>query len=53
VIDLLQIILTAVFSAGAVWGVVKVELHYLRRDIDAAHARLDQLGAPGAWHVKR
>lgn len=51
--DVLQILLTAIFSAGAVWGVVKVELHYLRRDIDAAHSRLDAMGAPGAWHVKR
>lgn len=51
--DVLQAIITAVFSAGAVWGVLKVELHYLRRDVDAAHARLDSMGAPGAWHVKR
>lgn len=51
--DLLQALMGAIFSAGAVWGVVKIELHYMRRDIDAAHARLDAMGAPGAWHVKR
>lgn len=41
--ELLQAILTAIFSAGAVWGVVRTELHYLRRDIDLAHRRLDKL----------
>jgi hypothetical protein len=27
-------LITGVFSAGAVWGVLKTELRYLRRDVD-------------------
>lgn len=27
-------IITGCFSAGAVWGVLKTEMHYMRRDID-------------------
>lgn len=33
-------IITGVFSAGAVWGVLKTELRWLRRDVDMAHERL-------------
>lgn len=36
-------VITAVFSAGSVWGVVRIELRYLRRDVDRAHDRIDQL----------
>lgn len=28
---------------------VRVHLEYLRRDVDAAHDRLDAIKAPGAW----
>lgn len=27
-------VITGVFSAGAVWGVLKTELQWLRRDLD-------------------
>lgn len=27
-------IITGVFSAGAVWGVLKTEMRFLRRDVD-------------------
>lgn len=27
-------LITGVFSAGAVWGVLKTELRFLRRDVD-------------------
>lgn len=33
--------ITGLFSAGAVWGALKIELKYLRRDTDHAHKRLD------------
>lgn len=36
--ELLQAVIvgtiTGVFSAGATWGVLKVEMRYLRRDLD-------------------
>lgn len=36
-------------SAGVVfWFAVRLELKYLRRDVDAAHRRLNQIGAPAA-----
>lgn len=34
-------VITGMFSAGAVWGVLKTELKYLRRDVDHAHKRID------------
>jgi hypothetical protein len=46
--EFLLIILTAVLNVAVTLAVVKVELRYLRRDVDAAHRRLDALGAPGA-----
>lgn len=33
-------IITGAFSGGAVWGVLKTELRYLRRDIDRVHKHL-------------
>lgn len=33
-------IITGVFSAGAVWGVLKTELRWLRRDVDAIRKHL-------------
>ena len=30
------------------WGGVRRDLRYLRRDVDAAHDRLDQIEAPSA-----
>lgn len=37
-IELLQAVavgtITGLFSAGAVWGVLKTELRYMRRDVD-------------------
>ena len=40
---MMEAILTAVFCAGSVWGVIRVELRYMRRDIDQAHKRIDRL----------
>lgn len=46
-IDFLQSALiggiAGVFSAGTVWGMLRTELKYLRRDVDHAHKRLDRL----------
>jgi len=34
-------IISGLFTAGVVWGVLKTEMKYLRRDVDHAHKRLD------------
>ena len=43
----------ALFSGFAAalmsWGAIRIELRYMRRDINAAHQRLDKIKAPGAW----
>lgn len=32
-------IITGVFSAGAVWGILKTEMRFMRRDIDELRER--------------
>jgi len=39
--DWLQVVLSAAFAAGGAYAAVKVELRWLRRDVDRAHARID------------
>lgn len=34
-------VIVGLFSAGAVWGVLKTHMEYLRRDVDKAHERID------------
>ena len=41
--ELFQAVLTAAGSATAVYGVIKTELYYLRRDIDATQAELRRI----------
>lgn len=41
--EILQAVLTAAGSAAAVYGVIKTELYYLRRDIDATQAELRRI----------
>jgi hypothetical protein len=41
-LNALQLLLVAAFSAGGAWAGVRVHMHYLRRDVDKAHARLDE-----------
>lgn len=36
-------LITGMFSAGAVWGVLKTELHFMRRDLDKAMHDLDSV----------
>ena len=31
------------------WAALSVELRYMKREINAAHRRLDKFGAPPAW----
>lgn len=38
-----NMILNALASAGAVYGAVRVELRWLRRDVDLAHKRITKL----------
>jgi hypothetical protein len=41
--ELLLILCTAAVNGLVTWGVVKTELRYLRRDVDHAHRRADEL----------
>lgn len=41
--ELLIVILTAIVNGAVVWGVVRTELKYLRRDVDHAHQRMDEM----------
>jgi hypothetical protein len=41
--QIIIIIVNALVTAGVVFGVVKTELKYLRRDVDLAHSRIDRL----------
>lgn len=47
-IEALLIIATAAVNVAVTLAVVKLELRYLRRDVDRAHRRLDLIGAPAA-----
>jgi len=37
-------VITGLFSAGAVWGVLKTELRYLRRDVDEMRLHVLRMG---------
>lgn len=41
--SLIVAVLTGAFSFAGSWAAIKVHLFYLRRDIDHAHKRIDQL----------
>ncbi len=34
---------TAVLNGAVMWGVVKTQLEWLRRDVDLAHKRVDEM----------
>ena len=40
-------LLTGVFTAGTVWGVLKTELRYLRRDVDEVRRKIFKISATG------
>jgi len=40
-------VITGVFSAGAVWGVLKTELRFMRRDVDEIREHLFGVSANG------
>ncbi|MCL4315633.1 MAG: hypothetical protein M1527_02005 [Gammaproteobacteria bacterium] len=42
-IEIGVIVLTAIVNGAVMWGVVRTELKYMRRDVDRAHKRLDRL----------
>ena len=35
------VIISAVLNGAVVWGVIRTEIKYLRRDVDRAHERMD------------
>lgn len=44
--DALQVLITIgspLFAAGGAYAAVRVHMHYLRRDVDDAHVRIDEL----------
>ena len=53
VLQVVVIVATAVVNAAVTLAVVRVELRYLRRDVDAAHARMDAAGIPARWQSAR
>ena len=42
-------ILSGAVAGLIAWGGLWVELRHIRREINAAHRRLDKIGAPAAW----
>lgn len=38
-------LITGAFSAGAVWGVLKTEIRWMRRDIDEVRRKVLSLGS--------
>lgn len=46
--ELMIAAVTAAASFLGSWGALKVSLRYIRRDVDAAHDRLNQINAPAA-----
>lgn len=43
--ELVAIIGTALVNGLITWGVIRTEMKYLRRDVDHAHHRIDELAA--------
>lgn len=41
--DMLTIAISALINGAVVYGVVKTEMKYLRRDTDLANSRIDQI----------
>lgn len=46
-LQLLLLLGSPLFAAGGAYAAVRVELKYLRRDVDRAHQRIDAIGAIG------
>lgn len=47
--DLLVALASGAVTGLVAWGGIRVELRYMRRDIGAAHKRMDRAGLPGVW----
>jgi hypothetical protein len=50
-----QMILTVAINAAVVWGVMKTEMRFLRRDTDKAHDRIDDIvrGRCPSWRRRK
>jgi len=40
-LQIVALVASPIFAAGGAWAAVRIELKYLRRDVDLAHTRLD------------
>ena len=47
--SLLIALVTGAGSGLMAWGALRLELRYMKREINAAHRRLDKINAPPAW----
>lgn len=40
-------LITGAFTAGTVWGVLKTEMRWMRRDLDEVRRRIFKMSSPG------
>lgn len=50
---LVELVIPAVFAAGAAYAAVRVELRFLWRDVDRLHDRIEGLGHGGGPNRRR
>jgi hypothetical protein len=46
---LLIALVTGAGSGLMAWAALRVDLRYVKREVNAAHRRLDKINAPPAW----
>lgn len=48
ILEIIKLIVPGAVCGLIAWGGMRKDLDYLRRDVDAAHRRLDKINAPAA-----
>lgn len=46
--DLLPIVFTGIVTGLVAWGGIRIEMKYLRRDVDDAHRKIEKLAVSRA-----